>query len=37
MPASLQKVILRCLEREPDRRYPFVGMMVHELQVALYV
>jgi serine/threonine-protein kinase len=37
MPASLQKVILRCLEREPDRRFPFVGMMVRELQAALYV
>jgi serine/threonine protein kinase len=37
MPASLQKVILRCLEREPDRRYPFIGMMVRELKEALYV
>jgi serine/threonine-protein kinase len=37
MPASLQKVILRCLEREPDRRYPFIGMMVRELKDALYV
>ena len=37
LPASLQKVILRCLERDPDRRYPFVGMMVRELQAALYV
>lgn len=37
MPASLQKVILRCLERDPERRYPFVGMMVRELQAALYV
>jgi eukaryotic-like serine/threonine-protein kinase len=37
IPAALQKVILRCLEREPERRYPFVGMMVRELQAALYV
>ena len=37
LPASLQKVILRCLERDPDRRYPFVGMMVRELQAALYI
>jgi eukaryotic-like serine/threonine-protein kinase len=37
MPTSLQKVILRCLEREPERRYPFIGMMVRELQAALYV
>ena len=37
LPASLQKVILRCLERDPDRRYPFIGMMVRELKDALYV
>ncbi len=37
IPASLEKVILRCLEREPERRYPFVGVMVRELQGALYV
>jgi eukaryotic-like serine/threonine-protein kinase len=37
MPAGLEKVILRCLEREPERRYPFIGMMVRELQAALYV
>jgi serine/threonine-protein kinase len=37
MPIALQKVILRCLERDPERRYPFIGMMVRELQAALYV
>ena len=37
MPASLEKVILRCLERDPEHRYPFIGMMVRELQAALYV
>jgi len=37
MPASLEKVILRCLERDPEARYPFIGMMVRELQAALYV
>jgi eukaryotic-like serine/threonine-protein kinase len=37
LPASLQKVILRCREREPGCRYPFIGMMVRELQAALYV
>ena len=37
LPAGLEKVILRCLERDPERRYPFVGMMVRELQAALYV
>ncbi len=37
IPASLEKVLLRCLETAPDRRYPFIGMMVRELQAALYV
>jgi len=37
MPLALQKVILRCLELEPERRYPFIGVMVRELQAALYV
>jgi serine/threonine-protein kinase len=37
MPLALEKVILRCLEQEPERRYPFIGVMVRELQAALYV
>ena len=37
LPPNLEKVVLRCLEREPDRRYPFIGVMVRELQAALYV
>lgn len=37
IPAAMEKVILRCLERDPDRRYPFIGVMVRELQAALYV
>lgn len=37
LPAGLEKVILRCLEQEPERRYPFLGVMVRELQAALYV
>jgi serine/threonine-protein kinase len=37
MPAALEKVILRCLEREPERRYPFMGVMARELKAALYV
>src|SRR6266851_415534 len=37
MPASLEKVILKCLERDPERRYPFMGVMSRELQAALYV
>jgi len=37
LPANLEKVILKCIERDPDRRYPFMGMMSRELQAALYV
>jgi hypothetical protein len=37
MPLALEKVILRCLELEPERRYPFIGVMVRELKTALYV
>lgn len=37
LPPGLEQVILRCLEREPQRRYPFLGVMVRELQAALYV
>lgn len=37
LPPALERVILRCLEKEPERRYPFIGVMVRELQAALYV
>ncbi len=37
LPPALEKVILRCIEREPDKRYPFMGIMVRELKAALYV
>ncbi len=37
LPAAMEKVILRCLERDPDRRYPFVGLMSREIKSALYV
>ncbi len=37
VPPALEKVVLRCLERNPDRRYPFTGVMLRELQNALYV
>jgi hypothetical protein len=33
----MEKVILKCLEKEPERRYPFVGVMCREVQAALYV
>jgi serine/threonine-protein kinase len=37
IPAALEKLILKCLERDPDRRYPFVSVLVRELQSVLYV
>ena len=37
VPPALEKVILKCLEREPERRHAFTGVMLRELQNALYV
>jgi serine/threonine-protein kinase len=37
LPPKLEQVILRCIERDPARRYPFMGVMSRELQSALYV
>jgi serine/threonine-protein kinase len=37
IPVALEKSILRCLEREADKRYPDISMLVHELKSALYV
>jgi len=37
VPPALEKVVLRCLEREPARRYATSGVMVRDLQHALYV
>ncbi len=37
IPPALEKVILKCIERDPDRRYMFSGVMLRDLQNALYV
>jgi serine/threonine-protein kinase len=37
IPPALEKTILRCLERDPDKRHPIASLLVHELQSALYV
>lgn len=37
IPAAMEKVILKCIERDPERRYPFSGVMLRDLQNALYV
>ena len=37
VPPALEKVILKCLERDPERRYAFSGVMLRDLQSALYI
>jgi len=37
VPPAMENVILRCLERDATRRYPFVGLMAREVRAALYV
>jgi serine/threonine protein kinase len=37
IPPALEQVVLRCLEREPERRYPFTSVLLREVQQALYV
>jgi serine/threonine-protein kinase len=37
IPAALEKVILKCLARDPGKRYPFMSVLSHDLQSALYV
>jgi len=37
VPPALEKVVLKCLERELERRHAFTGVMLRELQNALYV
>jgi serine/threonine-protein kinase len=37
IPSTLEKAILRTLDRDPEKRYPIMSVLVHELQSALYV
>ena len=37
LPANLEKVVLKCLEHDPLKRYPFLSLLVHDLKTALYV
>jgi len=37
IPLSAPRLILKCLEREPDKRYPYMSVVVRDLQNALYV
>ena len=37
IPAALERTIMKCIEREMDKRYPFMSVLVRDLQLALYV
>ena len=37
IPASMETIILKCLKRDMDERYPFMSVVVRDLQAALYV
>jgi eukaryotic-like serine/threonine-protein kinase len=37
IPATLEKILLKCLEQNPEKRYPFTSVLVRDLQAALYV
>jgi serine/threonine-protein kinase len=37
IPFALEKTILKCIAREPDRRYPFMSILKHDVENALYV
>lgn len=37
IPAALEKAVLKCLDRDMDKRYPFASVLVRDLQAALYV
>lgn len=37
IPPALEKIVMKCLERVPDNRYPHASVLVRDLQDALYV
>ena len=37
IPAAVEKIILKCLKFEMDERYPYMSVVVRDLQAALYV
>lgn len=37
VPADLERIILKCLAIHPDQRYPFLSVVVRDLERALYV
>lgn len=37
IPVGLERAILKCIEREPDKRYLYLSVLVRDLKAALYV
>ncbi len=37
IPNVLDKAILKCIDRDPEKRYPIMNVLVHELKSALYI
>jgi serine/threonine protein kinase len=37
LPLALEKLIVKCLQQDMDKRYPIMSVVVHELESALYV
>ena len=37
IPAALERAILKCIETDPNHRYPFLSVLVRDLKAALYV
>jgi serine/threonine-protein kinase len=37
LPVDLERLILKCLQQEPDNRYLYMSALVHDLKGALYV
>jgi serine/threonine-protein kinase len=37
IPPGLEKIILKCLEIDPEKRYPYLSVLVRDIQTVLYV
>lgn len=37
LPPALEKAVVKCLETDPNRRYPFLSVLTRDLKAALYV